>query len=261
MHPRADEFSLVTVAVVSRICSRPANEYGRVPQANRRKRTDQTQPTLEIAMKLATIVSSILATSFIALGGAAVPQVAAASPNDGVRCPAGYEGRFANGALTCTKLVVDDISNTAGKECTLDQPFVNFQRMALGQRDICLSPDVTIASNGSLADLENGRVVVRIPVGRALPPRLAGRPVKTIGGFQIVEINPNADFIFYDQSKTMQKDVSIAGAKAIIRERTSTHLAGSELELGGTSVRTTPDANGSLDKVEATVTVFAFAQH
>jgi len=214
-------------------------------------------------MKLATITSSILATTFIALGGAAVPSIAAASPNDGVKCPAGYEGRFANGALTCTKRIVDDISNLAGKECTLDAPaFGNFQRMGLGQRDICVSPDVTIGSDSNLANFENGRVVLRFPVGRALPPRLAGRPVKTVGGFQLVEINPNADFIFYDQSKTLQKEVTVAGAKAIIRERNATQLAGSELELGGSTVRTTPDVNGgTLDKIEATITVFAFAQH
>jgi tRNA G26 N,N-dimethylase Trm1 len=90
--------------------------------------------------------------------------------------------------------------------------------------------------------------------------RLAGRPVKTIGSFQVVEINPNADFIFYDQSKTLQRDVSIASAKALLKERTSLNVAQGELELGGATVRTTPDANGSLDKIEATVSVFAFAQ-
>jgi len=211
-------------------------------------------------MKIAALTSSILATTLFALGGAVAPSVASANPNDGVRCPSGYDARFANGALSCSKIVVDDISNTTGKECSLDAPFTNFQRMALGQRDICLSPDVTIASNGNLADLENGRVVIRIPVGRPLPPRLAGRPVKTIGSFQVVEINPNGDFIFYDQSKTLAKDVSIAGAKAILKERARTQLPGAELELGGSSVRTTPDQTGSLDKIEASVTVFAFAQ-
>jgi hypothetical protein len=210
-------------------------------------------------LKIATLPASVLA-AVLTLGTAAVPTAAVASPNDGVKCPAGYQGSFANGALTCLKRVVDDISNTTGKECSLDAPFTNFQRMALGQKDICLSQDVTIASNGNLADLENGRVVIRIPAGRPIPARLAGRPVKTIGSFQVVEINPNADFIFYDQSKTLQREVAVASAKALIKERTSLNVAQGELELGGATVRTTQDANGSLDKIEATVSVFAFAQ-
>lgn len=209
-------------------------------------------------MKLLTIVSSIVATSFVALGGAALPTVAVASPNDGVRCPAGYESRFAGGALSCVKRVIDDVSNTSGRECTQDAPFSNFQRMALGQRDICVSQDIVIGSSDNLADFENGKVVIRIPVGRALPPRLQGRPVRTVGNFQLVQINPNADFIFYDQSKTLANKVAVAKAKATIVERRTLQVDADGVEIGNATVRSTPDATGSLDRVEATIEVFAF---
>lgn len=209
-------------------------------------------------MKLLSIVSSILATSLVAVGGA--PTAASASPNDGVRCPAGYESRFAGGALSCVKRVIDDVSNTAGGECTRDTPFSNFQRMALGQRDICVSSDIVIGSADNLADFENGRVVIKVPVGRPLPPRLQGRPVRIVGNFQLVQINPNADFIFYDQSKTLEQKVAVAKAKATIVERRALNAQSDEIELGNTTVRSTPDATGSLDRVEATIEVFALAR-
>jgi hypothetical protein len=209
--------------------------------------------------KLASLPATVLAVTF-AFGGAAVPSLAAASPNDGVKCPSGYDSKFAGGALTCTKHIVADVSNTSGQQCDRDAPFTNFQRMGLGQRDICLNQDVNIPSNSSLEGLANGRVVIKLPIGVKLGGRLGSRPVQTIGNTQIVEINPNADFIFYDQSKTLQRDVAIANAKALSKERTVLSASQNEVELGGSTVKTTPDQNGTLDKIEANISLFAFAQ-
>jgi hypothetical protein len=212
-------------------------------------------------MKLAALASSIAATSFFVLGGAALPTIAAASPNDGVKCPTGYDSKFAGGALTCSKHVVADISNTAGKQCDRDAPFLNFQRMGLGQRDVCLNQDVNIPTNASLSSLTNGKIQIIVPVGTnfTLPSRF-GKVPAPINGRVIVEINPNADFIFYDQSKTLQREVALATAKALSKERTLLVASQNEVESGGTTVKTTPDQNGTLDKIEATTTLFAFAQ-
>src|SRR5262245_62581196 len=112
MRPLYAEFSVPVVAVASRICSRAAYEYRLCRKRSIRGAQNPTHllTFLEIIMKLAAIASSIVATSIFALAGAAAPSVAVASPNDGVKCPNGYEAKFAGGALSCSIKVVDDIS-------------------------------------------------------------------------------------------------------------------------------------------------------
>jgi hypothetical protein len=208
-----------------------------------------------------TLKLTALASALFALGSIGTPSVsfAAGDPDSGVRCPAGYDAQFSGGALKCVKPVTLDLTNTAGLECTHDAPFDNFQKMSRGQRDICVHRDSNIPGNANLADFENGQVVISIPVGAALPRNLAGRqPLRVVNGLRFFSINENADFLFYDKSKTV---AAIAATKAKAVEIVNQRQLGDEVKSKVTLISTTqPDASGSLDKVEGKVSLSAFAR-
>jgi hypothetical protein len=110
-------------------------------------------------MKLATIASSILATSFIALGGAALPSVAAASPNDGMVCRAGYTGALSGSRFICSK--TGQIS--VALEC-INRLFPNKVVRAPGApgdtsggRDLCTRAGIVIGSTDALTGLVQGQ--------------------------------------------------------------------------------------------------------
>ncbi|MDB5927013.1 MAG: hypothetical protein JWN13_5949 [Betaproteobacteria bacterium] len=213
-----------------------------------------------------TLKLTALASALFALGTVASPStsVAAGNPDNGVHCPAGFDAQFAGGALKCVKSVAFDLSNKEPSlQCTLDAPFENFQRMARSQRDICLHHDSSIGTTDSLADASNGQVLISIPVGALLPRNLVGRqPTKVVNGQRFFTINENADYIFYDQSKTVSaRAASKAKAIEIANERTL-GVPGDEVNSRVVSITTTQtDANGtSLDTIEGKVNVTTFAR-
>lgn len=106
-------------------------------------------------MKIATIASSILATTFVALGGAALPSVAAASPVEGMVCRAGYTGALSNGHFVCSKTKVINVA----LECT-NRLFPKFVVRAPGAagdssggRDLCTRAQISVGSTDPLTGL------------------------------------------------------------------------------------------------------------
>ena len=106
-------------------------------------------------MKLATLGSSIIATAFVALGGAALPSVAAASPDDGMVCRVGYTGALNNGHFVCSKTK----QVNAGLEC-LNRRFPTFVVRAPGApgdtsggRDLCTRTGINIGTTDALTGL------------------------------------------------------------------------------------------------------------
>ncbi len=106
-------------------------------------------------MKLATIASSILATSLVALGGAALPSVAAASPNDGMVCRVGYSGTLNGGRFICAKTKIINVA----LEC-VDRRFPTKVVRAPGAagdssggRDICTRPGIVVGTTDPLTGL------------------------------------------------------------------------------------------------------------
>lgn len=110
-------------------------------------------------MKLATIASSILATSFIALGGAALPSVAAASPNDGVVCRPGYTGALSGSHFICSKTG----SISVALECVnrlFPTKVVRAPGAAgdsSGGRDLCTRAGIVIGTTDPLTGLVQGQ--------------------------------------------------------------------------------------------------------
>lgn len=110
-------------------------------------------------MKLATLASSILATSLVALGGAALPSVAAASPNDGMVCRPGYAGSLNGTKFFCTKTKIINVA----LEC-VDRRFPTKVVRAPGAagdssggRDICTRPGIVVGTTDPLTGLVQGQ--------------------------------------------------------------------------------------------------------
>jgi hypothetical protein len=211
-----------------------------------------------------TLNLASFATSLVAVCVLSTPAVtyAAASPDVGVSCPVGFTGQLSGGSFRCTKQVTIDLTNESGRECLVDAPFDNFQKMTNNQRDICVHRDSNIPSNANLAEFENGQVLIAIPVTAQLPRNLAGRqPVKVVNGLRFFRINENADFIFYDRSKTIDQ-LARAKTKAIevVTER-QLGVPGTDVHATVGQIATTqPDFSGSLDKIEGRVNVTTFAR-
>jgi hypothetical protein len=211
-----------------------------------------------------TLKLTALASALVALGTLGSPSisVAAGNPDNGVRCPAGFEGQFAGGALKCVKPVTLDLTNTSGRECTQDAPFDNFQKMSQGQRDICVHRDSNIPGNANLAEFENGQVLIVIPVNAVLPRNLLGRqPVKVVNGLRFFRVNENADFIFYDRSKTISS-LAAGKAKAVeVATQRQLNVPSEEVNSRVASITTSQaDFSGSLDKIEGKVNLTTFAR-
>jgi hypothetical protein len=110
-------------------------------------------------MKLATFASSILATSLVALGGAAIPSIAAASPDDGMVCRPGYTGALNGTRFVCSKTKTVDI----GLECV----DIRFRTKVVrapgapgdtsGGRDICTRPGIVVGTTDALTGLVRGQ--------------------------------------------------------------------------------------------------------
>lgn len=110
-------------------------------------------------MKLATLASSIFATSIVALGGAAIPSVAAASPDDGMACRSGYTGALNGNRFVCSKTKQFNLA----LECT-NRRFPTFVVRAPGAagdtsggRDLCTRTGINIGTTDSLTGLVNGQ--------------------------------------------------------------------------------------------------------
>jgi hypothetical protein len=210
-----------------------------------------------------TLKLTALASALFALGTVATPSSSvAAGPADGVRCPAGFEAQFANGALKCVKPVTINLTNEGGRECLQDAPFDNFQKMSGGQRDICVHRDSNIPGNANLAEFENGQVLIVIPVGAVLPRNLVGRqPLRVVNGQRFFRVNENADFLFYDRSKSVGH---LATIKRVVAEKVAErtlNVPSADVASKLISITTTqPDFSGSLDKVEGKVDVLTFAR-
>lgn len=215
-------------------------------------------------MKKFAFVKSAVAAAI--LGGALLVSHGAsantnASPDDGVSCPANYSASFDGVKLKCVKRVQAQIDNTTRTQCPEDTAFSVFQRMS-GNKDICRNAAVDIPSDSDLSHFENGQLVITIPKGRVVPNPLLGRPF-TINpaGARIVRLNPNADFIFFESSKTAQKAAAKATAIEEAKAKTQLASAGNTAEAKLTSIASVVDGlGGSLDKVNVNVDVFAFAQ-
>lgn len=110
-------------------------------------------------MKLATLASSILATSFIALAGAAVPSVASASPNDGVQCRPGYSGALSSARFICSKTRQINVA----LECTNRRFPTKVVRApgapgdTSGGRDLCTRTGINIGTTDALTGLVQGQ--------------------------------------------------------------------------------------------------------
>jgi hypothetical protein len=211
-----------------------------------------------------TLKLTALASALFALGTVASPStsVAAGNPDNGVHCPAGFDAQFAGGALKCVKPVTLDLTNTSGRECTQDAPFDNFQKMSQGQRDICVHRDSNIPGNANLAEFENGQVLIVIPVNAVLPRNLLGRqPVKVVNGLRFFRVNENADFIFYDRSKTISS-LAAGKAKAVeVATQRQLNVPSEEVNSRVASITTSQaDFSGSLDKIEGKVNLTTFAR-
>ena len=120
-------------------------------------------------MKLAALASSILATSLVALGGAALPSVAAASPNDGMVCRPGYTGTLNGTHFFCSKTKIINVA----LEC-VDRRFPTKVVRAPGAagdssggRDLCTRPGIVVGSTDPLTGLVQGQDFVFAAVNSA----------------------------------------------------------------------------------------------
>jgi hypothetical protein len=114
---------------------------------------------MEQTMKLATLAGSLLATSLVALGGAAVPSVAFASPDDGMQCRSSYSGALNGTRFVCSKTRLVSVS----LEC-LNRVFPNKVIRAPGApgdtsggKDICTRAGIVVGSTDSLTGLVLGQ--------------------------------------------------------------------------------------------------------
>jgi|SRR5579871_592506 len=211
------------------------------------------------SLKLAS--AGLMSLAVAAAMGLAVPTVSHAAPaaDAGVKCPGGFAGSInSSGAFVCVEHRSVDVSNVAGTDCTRDGDFVHFQRMGNNQRDVCLHKNVDVSSFDNLAQLTNGKIVLTFPVGRPLPITFKGRATTGPGGVQTVILNPNADFIFYDQSNTLAAFAQ-SGVSATERAAQLAHLNDPLTRLVSVSTTKT-DATGILDKIEAKIDLFVVAQ-
>lgn len=110
-------------------------------------------------MKFATIASSILATSFVALAGAAVPSIANASPNDGMVCRSGYTFSLNGNKFLCSKTRQVDVA--------LECANVRFPTKVIrapgapgdtsGGKDLCTRAGIVIGTTDALTGLVQGQ--------------------------------------------------------------------------------------------------------
>jgi hypothetical protein len=120
-------------------------------------------------MKLATIASSILATSFVALAGAAVPSIASASPNDGMVCRPGYTGALSGTKFFCSKTRQVDVA----LECAnLRFPTKVIRAPGApgdtsGGKDLCTRAGIVIGTTDALTGLVQGQDFVFASVNQA----------------------------------------------------------------------------------------------
>lgn len=119
-------------------------------------------------MKLAALASSILATSLVA-AGAALPSVAAASPNDGVTCRPGYTGALSGTRFVCSKTKLINVA----LECTNARFPTKVVRApgaagdASGGRDLCTRPGIVIGTTDPLTGLVSGQDFIFAAVNQA----------------------------------------------------------------------------------------------
>src|SRR3954463_9771000 len=101
---------------------------------------------------------SITLRAVVVAAGLMLAHGASASPDDGVKCPAGFTSSFNGTSLTCVKHSVSHIDNVSRTSCAQDPSFSVFQRMS-GNKDICVNPAVNIPSDANLSHFENGHRV------------------------------------------------------------------------------------------------------
>ena len=212
-------------------------------------------------MKSFTLTKNVLRAALIA-GGLIAAHAASASPDDGVRCASGFDPKFANGALVCVKHVVRNIDNATRQDCPADSPFSKFERMALHQRDICHNPAINIPSDSNLSNFENGQLVITIPRTVQLTGILVGRTPAKINpdGSRVFRLNENADFIFFDRSKTANNAAKLLAKTVEVATERGLNVAADQVEAKVASIKSDIDALGSLDRVNVNVDVFAFAK-
>lgn len=219
--------------------------------------------TKTTSFKLSTLAAAFAAavTTSAALLAPVSQAHAAGNPDQGVRCPAGFEGQLSGNAFKCVKTVTVNLSGIPANQCQADAPFDNFQKQN-GFRDLCVHRDSNIPSNVDPTAFDNGQVVIRIPVGAALPKNLAGRtPLRTINGERVFRLNENADFIFYDRSKTLNAKAAITLAAQERANEIALGVQRDEVNARLLQVSTTQvDASGSLDKIEGRISVTTFAK-
>lgn len=218
-----------------------------------------------------TLSAVVIAKTFTALAVAAAgfahAPVALASPDDGAKCIAGFAPEFNGTALKCVKKVTDQIDESR-KNCNLDGPFGTFRAMALGQRDICINSQlgVDIGSGDDLGDFANGGggLVLRLKPGAKVPASLSKRTgVPGLNGALQFSLNENADFIFYDRSKSAKAEsdrlLALAVAKAKLSARVASNGATTDADGRITSLSSDPHVGGtSRDRVEVKIDVFTF---
>jgi hypothetical protein len=114
---------------------------------------------MEQTMKLATFAGSILATSLVALGGAAVPSVALASPDDGMLCRSSYSGALNGTRFVCAKTKIVNLP----LECINRQFLTKVIRApgapgdTTGGKDICTRAGIVVGSTDALTGLVLGQ--------------------------------------------------------------------------------------------------------